>query len=102
MKGSKQLTESVKSATDAVKKENTVSQEQPADVKFQKETKDTLANLEAKNKNMSKQISNLVQEIRTMSAPKPLDPHIDQAEAVWARIREYQADLKGVKLKVKK
>ena len=102
MKDSKQLTESVENATGVVKKENTVSQKQPADVKFQKETKDTLANLEAKNKNMSEQISNLIQEIRTMSAPKPSEPIDNQGEAVWARIRQHQADLKGVKLKLDK
>lgn len=102
MKDSKQLTENVENATDVAPKENTVSQKQPADVKFQKETKDTLANLEAKNKNMSEQISNLIQEIRTISAPKPSEPIDDQGEVVWDRIRKYQADLKGIKIKLDK
>ena len=74
-----------------------------ADAKsFQKETKDTLAELQAKNENMSKQISNLVETIRTVSVPQPNIVKPDLADAVWGRIRTYQASLKGVKINLKK
>ena len=74
-----------------------------ADAKaFQKETKETLASLQAKNENMSKQISNLVETIRTVSVPQPNVIKPDLADAVWGRIRTYQASLKGVKINLKK
>lgn len=85
--------------TETIKPQNSKNADAKA---FQKETKETLATLQAKNENMSKQISNLVETIRTVSTPQPNIIKPDLADAVWGRIRTYQASLKGVKINLKK
>ena len=94
----------VTDAQNVVQKEDIKAQNiNNADAKsFQKETKNTLSDLQTKNETMSKQISNLVETMRTISVPQPNIIKPDLADEVWNRIRTYQASLKGVKLNLKK
>ena len=94
----------VTDAQNVVQKENIQTQNlNNADAKsFQKETKNTLADLQAKNETMGKQISNLVETMRTISVPQPNIIKPDLADEVWNRIRTYQASIKGVTLNLKK
>ena len=74
-----------------------------ADAKaFQKETKNTLAELQTKSQSMSKQISDLVETIRAVNVPQPKHTIPNLADGVWDRIRAYQASIKGVTLNLKK
>ena len=91
-----------KNATDVAKTENTKNLTQNTDVKsFEKETKNTLSDLQTKSEIMSKQISNLVETMRTTETNQAPVNSIDHSEKVWNRIRKYQANLKGVKLNLK-
>lgn len=94
----------VTDAQNVVQRENIKPQNiNNADAKsFQKETKNTLTDLQTKNETMSKQISNLVETMRAVSAPQPNIIKPDLADEVWKRIRTYQASLKGVNLNLKK
>ena len=94
----------VTDAQNVVQKENIQTQNlSNADAKsFQKETKNTLSDLQTKSETMGKQISNLVETMRTISVPKPNIIKPDLADEVWSRIRTYQASIKGVKLNLKK
>lgn len=69
---------------------------------FQKETQKTLEEIQTKNKNMSEQISGLVEAMRTVSTPQPNVAQPNRADEVWNRIRAYQAGIKGINFNLKK
>ena len=72
-----------KNATDVVKKETIKNSEQDINVKsFEKETKNTLTDLQTKSEIMSKQISNLVETMRTTEVNQTPVNSIDHSEKV--------------------
>ena len=101
------LTENVKNATDVVKKETIKNPEQNAVVKETKNSEISKAFTELKNENekLGRQISDLTQTMRLMGEnPKITAKTISQKELeekVWWKIRKFQAEKRGVKLKEK-
>ena len=101
------LTENVKNATDVAKKETIKNQEQNVVVKETKNSEISKAFTELKNENekLGRQISDLTQTMRLMGEnPKITAKTISQKELeekVWWKIRKFQAEKRGVKLKEK-
>ena len=108
---SKKLTENAKNVTDVATKENINNQEQNVVVKkTNQETKNSeiseaFTELKNENEKLGRQISDLTQKMRLMGEnPTLKEKTINQkelAEKVWWKIRKYQAEKRGVKLKEK-